>query len=145
MRELSCLNDLVLCGNAALRQIVRRHFHRYFVAGRKADPLRAGLPRRICQKPMPVREFHPKQDVLQNFHYGTFNFDGIFSRHVNISGSDAVINTVCSKWADSEPSCVTAVQPSFKIFTAGPPAFTIGSMARVMPGNSRWSLALEST
>ncbi len=45
--------------------------------------------------------------------------NGTFSGHVKISGSASVINTVCSKWADSEPSCVTTVQPSFKIFTSG--------------------------
>src|SRR2546429_1872492 len=95
--------------------------------------------------PMPVGQFHPEQGVFQNFDYDTFNFDGIFSRHVKISGADPVISTVCSKWADSEPSRVTAVQRSFKIFTAGPPAFTIGSMARVMPGWSRGSFALAST
>src|SRR5438552_1384371 len=97
------------------------------------------------QDPMPVRQFHPEQVVFQNFHYRTFNFDGIFSRHVKISGSDSVTNTVCSKWADSEPSCVTAVQPSFKIFTACPPALTIGSMAMVIPGCNRWSFVREST
>ena len=88
------------------------------------------------QDPMSVRQFHSEQVVFQNFHYRTFNFDGIFSRHVKISGSDPVTNTVCSKWADSEPSCVTAVQPSFRIFTAGPPAFTIGSIARVILGTN---------
>ena len=41
------------------------------------------------------------------------------SGHVKISGSPSVTRTVCSKWADSEPSCVTTVQPSFKIFTSG--------------------------
>ena len=34
----------------------------------------------------------------------------------------SVINTVCSKWADSEPSSVTTVQPSFKILTSGRPS-----------------------
>jgi hypothetical protein len=32
---------------------------------------------------------------------------------------------------------VTAVQPSFRILTSGPPAFTIGSMARTIPGSRR--------
>ena len=32
---------------------------------------------------------------------------------------------------------VTAVQPSDRTFTSGPPAFTIGSMARHMPATSR--------
>src|SRR5437763_5903116 len=73
-----------------------------------------------------------------------FNFEGIFSGHVKISGSDSVMSTVCSKWADNEPSCVTTVQPSFKIFTPGKPALTIGSMAMVSPGRS-FSERLPST
>src|SRR5579862_9789052 len=73
-----------------------------------------------------------------------FNFEGIFSGHVKISGSDSVMSTVCSKWADNEPSCVTTVQPSFKIFTPGNPAFTIGSIAKVIPGRNFW-LFFEST
>src|SRR5262249_27650764 len=74
--------------------------------------------------------------VRERFQYYTFNFDGTLSGHVKISGSSSVISTVCSKWADNEPSCVTTVQPSFKIFTAGRPALTIGSMAIVIPGRS---------
>src|SRR6185369_14272387 len=74
--------------------------------------------------------------VGQRFHYDTFNFEGIFSGHVKISGSPSVMSTVCSKWADNEPSCVTTVQPSSKVFVPGNPAFTIGSMAKVMPGRN---------
>src|SRR5258708_39516316 len=88
------------------------------------------------QPPVPVGQLDPVQHTRQRFHYDTFNFDGIFSGHVKISGSDSVINTVCSKWAESEPSWVTTVQPSFKIFTPAMPAFTIGSMAMVMPGRN---------
>ena len=40
-----------------------------------------------------------------------------------------VTTTVCSKCADRAPSFVTAVQPSASTFTAGLPAFTIGSIA----------------
>src|SRR5262245_48282184 len=87
-------------------------------------------------KPVPIRQFHPKQIVRQNLHYGTFNADGVFSAHVNISGSFSVIRTVCSKWAEGRPSLVTTVQPSFKISTVAFPAFTIGSMAMVIPGRN---------
>ena len=44
-----------------------------------------------------------------------------------------VTTTVCSKCADRLPSRVTAVQPSDSTFTAGLPAFTIGSIASTMP------------
>src|SRR5688500_20321912 len=85
-------------------------------------------------KPVPIRQLHPKQMVRQNFHYGTFNADGLFSGHVNISGSFSVISTVCSKCAEGSPSRVTTVHPSFNISTAGFPALTIGSIAIVIPG-----------
>jgi glutamate formiminotransferase/formiminotetrahydrofolate cyclodeaminase len=45
--------------------------------------------------------------------------------------------TVCSKWADSDPSSVTTVHLSSSVRISGPPTLTIGSMARVMPGISR--------
>ena len=85
---------------------------------------------------MPIRQLDTIQRVWKYFHYCAFNFDGIRSGHVKISGSPSVTNTVCSKWADSEPSWVTTVQPSFKIFTCACPAFTIGSIAKVMPGRN---------
>src|SRR2546425_158854 len=45
--------------------------------------------------------------------------------------------TVCSKWADRDPSSVTTVHLSSSVRMAAPPAFTMGSMASVMPGTSR--------
>ena len=69
----------------------------------------------------------------KRFPHPGFDAKGAFA-HVKISGSPSVIRTECSKWADSEPSCVTTVQPSFKIFILARPALTIGSMAIVMPG-----------
>src|SRR5439155_3644802 len=56
---------------------------------------------------------------------------------VSIHGSPAVTATVCSKCADRLLSRVTAVQPSARTFTAGRPAFTIGSMASTIPSASR--------
>jgi len=85
---------------------------------------------------MSIGQLHPHESFLQHFHDYAFNLDGAFSWHVRISGPDAVINTVCSKWADSEPSSVTAVQPSLKIFTPGRPALTMGSIAKVMPASN---------
>src|SRR5215510_1046329 len=56
---------------------------------------------------------------------------------VRIHGPSAVTATVCSKCADRLLSRVTAVQPSPNTFTAGFPAFTIGSIANTMPSASR--------
>ena len=42
----------------------------------------------------------------------------------------------CSKCADSVPSSVTIVHRSASVFVAGPPTFTIGSIASVSPGTS---------
>src|SRR5690242_9518871 len=52
---------------------------------------------------------------------------------VKIHGPLFVTATVCSKWAESLPSAVTAVQSSSRTRTPGPPEFTIGSMAITMP------------
>src|SRR6476619_1978488 len=56
---------------------------------------------------------------------------------VRIHAPPAVIATVCSKCADRLLSRVTAVQPSDSTFTAGLPAFTMGSIASTMPSASR--------
>src|ERR1051325_5471614 len=45
--------------------------------------------------------------------------------------------TVCSKWAESEPSSVTTVHLSSRVRMSAPPRFTIGSMAMVIPGTRR--------
>jgi len=88
------------------------------------------------QQTVTVGQLHAIRPVRQRLGHDTFNLEGICSGHVKISGSPSVIRTVCSKWADSEPSCVTTVQPSFKTFTPGwRAAFTIGSMSdRHRPG-----------
>src|SRR5215472_1266876 len=52
---------------------------------------------------------------------------------VKTQGPLFVTATVCSKCAESLPSSVTAVQSSSKMRTAGPPEFTIGSIARTSP------------
>jgi len=48
----------------------------------------------------------------------------------------SVTPTVCSNWADSERSRVTAVQPSDSTFTCGRPILIIGSTVKNMPGLS---------
>src|ERR1044071_6047128 len=98
------LSLILLDADATLRKVVRRQFHRDFVTHPDADRLRSCPAAHMGQQLMPVRQFDPEQGLFQDFHYRTFNFDGIRSRHVSISGSDSVISTVCSKWADSEPS-----------------------------------------
>src|SRR3954451_18372903 len=85
---------------------------------------------------MSVGQGDAKSSIRKLIYDDAFNFEGIFSGHVKISGSASVMSTVCSKWADNEPSCVTTVQPSFNIFMPGRPAFTIGSMAMVIPSFS---------
>src|SRR5262245_2834566 len=55
---------------------------------------------------------------------------------VSTSGSASVTSTVCSKCADGDPSAVTAVHSSSRMRTSGPPRFTIGSIAKTMPGTS---------
>src|SRR5690348_10830409 len=57
-------------------------------------------------------------------------------RRVSTRGPRSVIATVCSKWADREPSAVTIVHRSGIVRVLGAPAFTIGSMAIVRPGVS---------
>src|SRR5262249_38268247 len=55
---------------------------------------------------------------------------------VKISTPVSVTPTVCSNWADSERSRVTAVQPSDSTFTCGRPRLIIGSTVNSMPGLS---------
>src|SRR5271165_2584046 len=55
---------------------------------------------------------------------------------VKISTPVSVTATVCSYWAESERSRVTAVQPSESTFTCGRPRLIIGSTVKNMPGRS---------
>jgi len=86
------------------------------------------------QHPVAISQLNPVKITGQCFHHPAIYFDGVFPGHVKISGSASVIKTVCSKWADSEPSTVTTVQPSFNLFVSAAPAFTMGSIANVIPG-----------
>src|SRR5690348_8965445 len=45
--------------------------------------------------------------------------------------------TVCSKCADNDPSSVTTVHLSGSVRMSAPPAFTMGSIAIVMPATNR--------
>jgi hypothetical protein len=55
---------------------------------------------------------------------------------VRIRGPSAVIATVCSKWAASEPSALEIDHSSSCNTTSGPPAVIIGSIANVIPSAS---------
>ena len=53
-----------------------------------------------------------------------------------IRGPSAVMATVCSKWAASEPSWEYTDQLSLATRIGWLPAFTIGSMASTIPSSS---------
>ncbi len=81
----------------ARRQIARRQFQLNPVANRQLRKTQTSFAAHKRQKPVAIAQLHPIPVVRQNFHYGTFSFDGTFSGHVKICGSDSVIRTVCSK------------------------------------------------
>src|SRR5665213_15569 len=86
-----------------------------------------------------VFKLHFEHGVGQGFHDLAFHRDAFFLSHtpqssrVIISGSPAVTMTVSSKCAERRRSLVITVQPSDSTSTAATPAFTMGSIAKVMP------------
>ena len=64
---------------------------------------------------------------------------------VNTHGPFSVTAMQCSKWAEFDPSFVTAVHLSFKTIVSGRPALTIGSTAKTIPGFSRGFSLRRST
>jgi len=98
---LTFINSFNRRHNAALGQVVRRHFHFHSVPNGRALEGQTPLARNIGQQPVAIGQLDAKQSCGQNLHYPAFSFNGVFAGHVKISGSTAVINTVCSKWADS--------------------------------------------
>lgn len=95
MRELSYF--VFPADDAALRQVVRRHFQNHFLTRRQAGRIPPGLALEMRQYAMSIGQFDPVHPARQRFHYRAFNFDGTRSGHVKISGSDSVTSTVCSK------------------------------------------------
>src|SRR2546428_1750401 len=83
---------------------------------------------------MPVGQLDPKHRVRQQLDDRALYFNCVFARHVKISGSSFVINTVCSKCAEGIPSAAPAVQPLSSRMTDSVPALIIGSIAHVIPG-----------
>ena len=53
--------------------------------------------------------------------------------------NNSVTSTVCSNWAERDPSAVTTVQPSSRRLVGQPPALIMGSMVKTMPGTSTMS------
>src|ERR1017187_8164849 len=131
---LTFILNLCFNQNPPHGQIVGRQLQFHFVAGFQPGKIFPRLPGDERRQPVAVRQFRAPGAVRQTLDHATFNLEDV--SHVKISGSLSVTSTVCSKWADIEPSRVTTVQPSFKIFTSAEPALTIGSIARVMPARS---------
>src|SRR5215472_17083241 len=89
-------------GNAAFRQIVRRHLYHNFVAWQDPNERQSHFSGDMRQNAMSIGQLNPEHRIWKQFSYPAFNFDDVFSRHVKISGSPLVTRTVCSKWADGE-------------------------------------------
>lgn len=90
-------NRLHVHNDTARRQVVRRQFQPNFLTQREAGSPRTRSAAHKTQQPVPIGQFDTIPAVRQNFHYDTFSFDDVRSRHVRISGSASVIRTVCSK------------------------------------------------
>src|SRR5437868_4165746 len=138
-----------------------RLFLSFFVSALAADPSAPAVDRRQLQahpiadqqpheiaihpirdvrRHQPARlELHPIEAARQRFgdHADYLRACTGTSLAVRIHGPSALTATVCSKCADRLLSRVTAVQPSASTFTAGFPAFTIGSVASTMPSARR--------
>src|SRR3546814_1197838 len=82
------------------------------------------------EKESPLRRVNQRRSFRQ---VGVFRPGGLA---VKISHLVSVMPMLCSNCADRLRSRVTAVEPSFSIFTAYLPVFIIGSMVKNMPGRS---------
>ena len=90
-----------LSDDASLRHVERRHLKSHPIARHKARSFFPVTSRRMRHQPLPIDQFRPEQSGPEDFYNHAFNGNGIFARHVRISGSDSVTKTVCSKWAES--------------------------------------------
>src|SRR5262245_13102591 len=148
--------SLVAVDDPPARQVVRRQLDRHLVARQDLDEMHPHLARDVGQHLVSVLQLDPEHRVWQRFHHGALDLDTLFlgqafpyspaapcgsMRHSSppperISGPSRPTATVCSKWALSDPSFVTTVQPSGRVTTSGPPTFTIGSIASTWPAIS---------
>src|ERR1700755_310714 len=94
------------------------------------------FPGNMCQDAMAIGQLDPKHGIGQQLDHCAFYFNCVLARHVRISGSSLVINTVCSKCAEGIPSAVRTVHPSSSNLTSEVPMLIIGSIARVIPAFS---------
>jgi hypothetical protein len=69
------LIDTVPIGNAALREIIWRHFQGNLVAGQYLDIMHAHFPGNMGQHNMPVLELYPEHCVREWLHNGALDFD----------------------------------------------------------------------
>src|SRR5437016_3812860 len=160
-------SSLVTINDSPTRQIVGRKLDRHLIPCQDANKIFAHLTRNMRQHPVLIIQFHAKHCVRQRFNDRGHHFDGVFLRitgirfllfwlrglrhtlqfyqdaptasrgRVRIQGPFKVTATVCSKCAEQLPSVVTAVHLSSRTLTPGPPALTIGSIAKTMPSSRR--------
>lgn len=107
MRELSCFK---ICSSTvlpflkqdpALRHIKRRQFEPHRFTQLQGTGFFPVPPATMSMQQVPVGELRSKQLAAENLNYLGVEANGVFDRHVRISGSDTVTRTVCSKWAES--------------------------------------------
>src|ERR1051325_7348350 len=139
---------LVPVNDPAARQVVGGHLHRDLVARQDLDEVHPHLARDVGQQPMAVLQLHAKRRVRERLDHGAFDLDALFLRQTDpfycssaiperISAPPGPTGAVGSKCAGHRPSFVATVQPSGRVTTANPPAFTIGSIANTCPTTSR--------
>lgn len=63
--------------NSTLGQIVRRHFHFHFVAGKNTDVILAHAAGNMGGDGMAILELHSEGGVRQGIHHRAFKFYGI--------------------------------------------------------------------
>lgn len=97
MHGLSYSDRLCFRYNTPHRQIAGRELQPDLLTECEATKFSSGFTAHISQETVPVRQLHTIPKVRQHFNYSALSFDGTFSGHVSISGSDSVIKTVCSK------------------------------------------------
>ncbi len=86
MRGLSYLMCFRLHNNAAHGQIMGRQFQPNFVPRHPGGSPGAPPAGNVRQHAVSIGQFYSIHPARQNFNYGTFNFEGTFSGHVNTSG-----------------------------------------------------------
>src|SRR5437879_2958660 len=159
--------SLIPVDDSPTRQIVGRELDGHLIARKNANKIFAHLARNMRQHLVLIVQLHPKHRVRQRLDHRGHHLDGVFLRiagirvllfwlrglrhtlqfyqdaptasrgRVRIQGPFEVTATVCSKCAEQLPSMVTAVHLSSRTLTPGPPALTIGSMAKTMPSSRR--------